>query len=63
LLHDDGTADGFDRAVEHYQKAVTRILDELTLVLCDGRLDEFASLPHHARVRPFLIDFHKTAIS
>ena len=28
-----------------------------------GRLDEFAPLPHHARIRAFLIDFHKAAVA
>ena len=62
-MDDDSATDGFDRAVEHRQKAVTGIIDKLPLVLCDAWLDEFAPLPHHACVRSFLIELHKAAIS
>jgi len=62
-MDDDSATDGFDRAIEHRQKAVTRIIDKLPVVLCDAWLDEFAPLPHHACVRSFLIELHKAAIS
>jgi hypothetical protein len=62
-MDDDCATDGFDRAVEHRQKAVTRIIDKLPLVLSDAWLDEFAPLPHHACVGSFLIELHKAAIS
>ena len=62
-MDDDSATDGFDRAVEHRQKAVTRIVDKLPLVLSDTWLDELAPLPHHASVCSFLIELHKAAIS
>ena len=62
-MDDDSATDGFDRAVEHRQKAVTRIIDKLAVMLCESRLDEFAPLPHDACVRSFLIELHKAAIS
>jgi hypothetical protein len=63
LMDDDSATDGFDRAIEHRQEAVTRIIDKLAVVLCESRLDEFAPLPHHACVGSFLIELHKAAIS
>src|SRR4249919_2727016 len=62
-MDDDSATHGFDRAIEHRQKAVTRIIDKLPLVLCDAWLNEFAPLSHHACVRSFLIELHKAAIA
>src|SRR5262249_38456922 len=62
-MDDDSATDGFDRAVEHRQNAITRIVDELPLVLCDAWLNYFAPVPHHACVRSFLIELHEAAIS
>src|SRR4029079_14907385 len=56
LLDDDGAADGFDRAVEHGEKAITRAFNESSMMLDDRGLDEFASMPLHPRVSSFLID-------
>jgi hypothetical protein len=62
-MDDDSATDGFDGALEHRQKAVTGIIDELPLVLSDAWLDEFAPLPHHTGVRSFLVEAHKPAIT
>jgi hypothetical protein len=55
-LDDDGAADGFDRTVEHGEKAITRAFNESSVMLYDRGLDEFASMPLHPRVSSFLID-------
>src|SRR5262249_36055124 len=52
-----------DRAVEHGQKAITRIFDESPVVLRDGWLDEFTPLTFYTSVCPLLVVPHKAAVT
>jgi hypothetical protein len=52
-----------DRAVEHRQKTITGIFDELPVVLRDGWLNKFAPMPFYAGVRSFLIASHEAAVT
>jgi hypothetical protein len=63
LLDNNGAADGFDRAVEHREKAVARTFNESSVILDDRRVNEVASVPHHPRVRALLIHCHEPAIT
>jgi hypothetical protein len=63
LLNDDGASDGFNWAIEHRQKAVTRIFDKPAVVLRDRRFNNFAPLPLHPRVRSFFVAPHQAAIA
>jgi hypothetical protein len=63
LLNDDGASNSFDRAIEHRQKAITRIFDESPVMLCDGWLDEFTPLSFYASVCSFLVVPHKAAVT
>jgi hypothetical protein len=63
LLDNNGAADGFDRAVEHRQKAVAGIGNELAAVLCEVGLDEFAPLPRHPGECAFLVKLHEPAVA
>jgi hypothetical protein len=55
-LDDDGAADGFDRAVEHGEKAVTRAFDKSSVMFDDRGVDEFAPVPLHPCVSSLLIE-------
>ncbi len=63
LLDDDGAADGFDRTVEHSEKAVTRTFNKSSVMLDDGGINELAPMPLHPRVRSLLIHCHEPAIA
>ena len=63
LLDDDGAADGFDRAVEHGEKAVTRTFNKSSVMLDDGGVNELAPMSLHPRVRSLLIHCHEPAIA
>ena len=52
LLDDDGAADGFDRAVEHSEKAVTRTFNKPSVMLDDSGVNELAPMSLYPRVRP-----------
>jgi hypothetical protein len=63
LLNDDGASNGFDRAIEHCQEAITRIFDESPVVLRDGWLDEFTPLTSYTSVCPLFVVPHKAAVT
>ena len=63
LLDDDGAADGFDRAVEHSEKAVTRTFNKPSVMLDDRGVNELAPMSLHPRVRALLIHCHEPAIA
>jgi hypothetical protein len=55
-LDDNGAADGFDRTVEHGEKAITRAFDKSSVMLDDRGVNEFAPVPLHPRVSSLLIE-------
>src|SRR5262249_41371527 len=63
LLNDDCAAHGFNRAVEHGQETIARMLDGPAVMLGDGWLDEFAPMPLDASMGSFLIHAHQPAVS
>jgi hypothetical protein len=63
LLNNDGAADGFDRTIEHRQKAITGIFDKPAVVLRDRRFNNVAPVPLHPRVRSFFVESHQAAIA
>jgi hypothetical protein len=63
LLNNDRAADGFDRTIEHRQKAVTGIFDKPSVVLRDRWFNNFAPVPLHPRVRSFFVESHQAAIA
>ena len=63
LLNNDGAADGFDRTIEHRQKAITCIFDKPSVVLRDRRFNNFAPVPLHPCVRSFFVVSHQAAIA
>jgi hypothetical protein len=63
LLDDDGAADGFDRAVEHSEKAVTRTFNKPSVMLDDRGVNELAPMSLYPRVRALLIHCHESAIA
>jgi hypothetical protein len=62
-LDDNGAPNGFDRTVEHSEKAVACSFDKSSMVLNDRGFNEFASISLDARVRPLLIESHESAIA
>src|SRR6516165_12636756 len=62
LLHRDGTAYRIDDAGKLHQQAITRGLDDATLVLGDLRIDELAAERLEAFECPLLVRLHQPRI-
>src|SRR6185312_3833585 len=63
LLNDDAATHGFERTVKNGKEAIARGFDQPSVVFRNAGLNQIALDSLDARMRPFLIELHETAVA